>query len=83
MFRILHCLESQLTDGGKFINPTHQPRFIPHKRYFSASGTDFCQRLSKLQGLAQQEGLGKLKKFIIHYLPNAECISSPRCVNLS
>jgi hypothetical protein len=27
------------------------------------SGTHFCQRLSKTQGLVQMEGLGKLKKF--------------------
>jgi hypothetical protein len=30
--------------------------------FFSASGTHFCQRLSKAQGLVRPEGLDKLKK---------------------
>jgi hypothetical protein len=35
-------------------------RFSPQKHNFSASGTQFCWRLSKLQGLVRPEGLGKL-----------------------
>jgi hypothetical protein len=38
----------------------HQPHFNPQKHYyFNVSGTHFCYRLCKPQGLAQSEGLGK------------------------
>jgi hypothetical protein len=33
-------------------------RFTPQKRYSSVSGTHFCSRLSKHQGLVRPEGLG-------------------------
>jgi hypothetical protein len=36
----------------------------PQKHYFYASGTHFCKRLSKPQGLLRPEGLGKLIKII-------------------
>jgi hypothetical protein len=62
MSRTPHCLDSRLTDGGKVVSPTHRPRFTPHKAYFYVSGTDFCQRPSKPQGLVRPEGLGKFKK---------------------
>jgi hypothetical protein len=42
MSRIPHCLDNQLTDGSKVVSPTHRPRFIPQKHYFSASSTHFC-----------------------------------------
>jgi hypothetical protein len=29
MLRIPHCLENQLIDGGKVVNPTRRPRFTP------------------------------------------------------
>jgi hypothetical protein len=62
MLRIPHCLDNRLIDGGKFLSPTHQPRFTPQKHYyFNASGTHFCYRLSKPQGLVRPEGLGKFK----------------------
>jgi hypothetical protein len=54
-------LDSRLTDGRKVVNLTHRPRSTPQK-HFSASGTRFCYRLSKPQGLVRPEGLGKLKK---------------------
>jgi hypothetical protein len=54
MLRIAHCLDSRLTDGGKVVCPTHQPHFTPQKHYFSASGTHFCWRLSKPQGLVRK-----------------------------
>jgi hypothetical protein len=38
--------------------------FTPQKSYFSASGTYFCQRLSKPQDLMLPEGLGKFIKII-------------------
>jgi hypothetical protein len=63
ILRISHCIDSLLTDGGKFVSPTHPPRFTPQK-HFSASGTHFCQRLSKPQGLLRPERLGELKKLI-------------------
>jgi hypothetical protein len=42
MLRIPHCIDSWLTDGGKFVSPTHRPRCAPQKHYFSASGAHFC-----------------------------------------
>jgi hypothetical protein len=41
--------------------------FTPQKHYFYASGTHFCQRLSKSQGLMRPEGLDKFIK-IIHLI---------------
>jgi hypothetical protein len=66
MLRIPHCLDSRLTDGGKFASPTHRPRSTPQKRYCYASGTHFCYRLSEPQGLVRPERLGprKISKFI-------------------
>jgi hypothetical protein len=63
MLRNPRCLHNRLTDGDKVVSPTHRPRSTPLKHYFSATGTRFCYRLSKFQGLVQLEGLGKLKKF--------------------
>jgi hypothetical protein len=63
MLRIPHCLDNRLTDGGKVVSPTHRPQFTPQKHYyFYVSGTHFCYRQSKLQGLVRLEGLGKCKK---------------------
>jgi hypothetical protein len=63
MLRIPHCLDNQLRDGGKVVSPTHQPHFTPQKHYyFYVSGTLFCWRLSKPQGIVWPEGLGKFKK---------------------
>jgi hypothetical protein len=64
MLRIEHRLDNRLTDGGKFVSPTHRLRSTPQKHYFSASGTHFCKRLSKPQGLVRLRGLGKLKNVI-------------------
>jgi hypothetical protein len=80
MLRISHCLDNQLTDGGEVVSPTHRPRSIPHKHYFSASGTHFhwftkpltemSTRSRKVMFLgsrvrpAQLGRLGKLKKYI-------------------
>jgi hypothetical protein len=63
--RILHCLDNRLTDGGKVVSFTHWSRSTPQKHYFSASGTHFCFRLSKPQGLVRLEGIGKLKNPMI------------------
>jgi hypothetical protein len=48
----------------------HRPRSTPHKNYLYASGTHFCQRLSKPQGLVRPEGIGKLKKKLPHWASN-------------
>jgi hypothetical protein len=65
MLRISYCLDNRLTDGGKVVSPTHPPHFTPQKHYyFSVSGSHFCWRLSKPQGLVRPQGLSKLKKFI-------------------
>jgi hypothetical protein len=62
MLRIPYCLDSRFRDGGKVVSPTHQPHFTPQKHYyFYVSGTHFCWRLSKPQGLVWLEGLGKFK----------------------
>jgi hypothetical protein len=62
MLRIPHCLDNRLTDGVKVVISIHPPHFIPQKHYFYVSGTHFCSRLSKPQGLVRPEGLGKFKK---------------------
>jgi hypothetical protein len=63
MLRIPHCLDNRLTDGGKVVSNTHWLNFTPQKHYyFDVSGTHFCQRLSKPQGLVRPQGLGKFKK---------------------
>jgi hypothetical protein len=69
MLRIPHCLDNRLIDGGKVVSPTHQQHFTPQKHYyFNVSGTHFCLRLSKPQGLVQPEGLGKFKKFTYSFV---------------
>jgi hypothetical protein len=34
VLRIPHCLDNQLTDGGKVVSPTHPPHFTPQKHYY-------------------------------------------------
>jgi hypothetical protein len=34
ILRIPHCLDNQLTDGGKVVSPTHPPRFTPQEHYY-------------------------------------------------
>jgi hypothetical protein len=58
MSRILHCLDSRLTDGGKVVSPTHWQRSTPQKHHFSAFCTHFCYRLSEPRGLVLPEGSG-------------------------
>jgi hypothetical protein len=41
--------------------------YTPQKRYFSASCTHFCYRLSIVRGLVRPQGLSKLIK-IIHLI---------------
>jgi hypothetical protein len=43
-----------------FLQFNTRPRSTPQKRYFSASGTNSCLRLSEPQDLVRPEGLGKL-----------------------
>jgi hypothetical protein len=59
---ITNCPDIGLTDGGKVVSLKHRQRSALQKHYSSASGTRFCQRLSKPQGLVLPDGLGKLKK---------------------
>jgi hypothetical protein len=61
MLRIPHCLDNRLTDDGEVASSKQRPRSAPQKYYFSASGTHFCSRLNKPQGLVRLEGLSKLK----------------------
>jgi hypothetical protein len=56
------CQDNRLTHGGEVVSLTRRPRSTPQKHYFSASGTNFCYRLSKPQGLVRPEGLRKFKK---------------------
>jgi hypothetical protein len=65
MLGILHCLDNLLTGGSKVVSPTHRQSSTPQKRDLYASGTHFCQRLSKPQGLVLPEGLGELKSHLI------------------
>jgi hypothetical protein len=73
---IQHCLNNRLIDGGKVVSLTHRPRSSPQK-HISASGTHFCYRLSKPQGLVRQEGSGELKKII--YLLGSRIRDLPEC----
>jgi hypothetical protein len=73
MLRIPHSLDNRLTDGGEVVSLTHWPRSAQHKHSFSASGTHFCYRMSKLQGPVRPEGLGKVKNI---HLPHQ--VSNPR-----
>jgi hypothetical protein len=61
MLRMPQCVDSRLIDGSKVVSPTHQPHFTPQEHYFvfNVSGTHFCYRLSKPQGLVRPEGLDK------------------------
>jgi hypothetical protein len=63
MLRVPHYLDNGLTDGGKIVSPAHPPHFTPHKYcYISVSGTRFCWKLSKPQGLVRPAEIRKLKK---------------------
>jgi hypothetical protein len=63
MLRIPHCLDNRLTDGGKVVSPMHLSHFTPQKHfYLYVYGTNFCLRLSELQGVVRLKGLGKFKK---------------------
>jgi hypothetical protein len=54
--------EGMKVGGGKVVSVTHPPHFTSLKHYyFNVSGTHFCYRLSKPQGLVWSEGLGKFK----------------------
>jgi hypothetical protein len=42
MLMFPHCIDNQLTDGGRLVGPTHWPHSAAQKHYFSTSGTHFC-----------------------------------------
>jgi hypothetical protein len=71
-----HCIESRLTNGGKIISLTCRPPIYSQKYCVCASGTHFCSRLSKRQGLVRPEGLGEVMT-IIHL--TEWCIRSHSC----
>jgi hypothetical protein len=77
MLRIPHCLDNRLTDGGKVLSLTHQPRSSHQKHYFPVSGTHFCQRLTEPQVIVQLVGLGIFKEFI-HLIGYRTC-DFPAC----
>jgi hypothetical protein len=89
MLRIPHCLDNRLIDGRKVVSPTHRPRSTPPKHYFSASGTHFCQRLSKPHSLVRPQGLGKLKTFIhligsrTRDVPVCSIVPQPQCYRVN
>jgi hypothetical protein len=61
VLRIPHSLDNWLTNGREVVNLKHRPRFANKKHFFiSLSGSNFCYRLSKCQGLVRPEGLGNL-----------------------
>jgi hypothetical protein len=64
MQRILHFLDSRLTDDGGVDSFTRRPLSSPQKHFIFTSGTHFCQRLSKPQSTVRLEGLGKLNKTV-------------------
>jgi hypothetical protein len=52
---------------AKRLSALHTGRALVARINVSASGTHFCQRLSKSQGPVRLEGLGKLETFI-HFI---------------
>jgi hypothetical protein len=58
--KLPHCIDNRLTDGGKVVSRTRQPRFT-HKK---SSDTNFCfnDRVNR-RVMVWLEGLSKLKKF--------------------
>jgi hypothetical protein len=77
MLSIPHGLDNWLTDGGKVVSLTRrQPRYSP-ETLLPSSGTHFCQRLSKPQGLVRPEGLGKL--ITIFHLIGSRTRDLPTC----
>jgi hypothetical protein len=78
MLRIPHCLNSRLTDGGKYVNLKRRPPlYSSDTLFFSAFGTHFCERLSKPQDLVQSGVFGKLKK--ITHLIGPQIRGLPAC----
>jgi hypothetical protein len=64
MLRIPHCLDNQLTDGGKVVSPKHRQHFTPQKHdYFYVSDTHL------LEGLVWPEGLNKFEN-LPHWVSN-------------
>jgi hypothetical protein len=61
--RIPQCIDNWPIHCGNVASPTHWHCSVPQKHY-STSGTHFCYRPSKPQGLVRLERLGKLRSFI-------------------
>jgi hypothetical protein len=77
MLRIQHCLDTRVTDDGQVVSPTHQPHFIPRNIIsFNVSGTHFCYRLSKPEGLVRPEGLDSEAVLVFFKLQNTSLKSS-------
>jgi hypothetical protein len=70
---IPHCLNNQLTDGGKVVRPTHRPRSTPQKHYFSASGAFFLSEAEKILG---PNAAGRIRYIEKNHLPHRA--SNPR-----
>jgi hypothetical protein len=68
MLRIPHCIDTRLTNGGEVVSLMHPLPPPPPETIFPFSGTYFCYRPSKPQGLVQLEGLGNVKKYITSVL---------------
>jgi hypothetical protein len=63
MFKIPHCLDNWLTDGGEVVSLTRRPRSTPQKHFFFLFLVLISVIDPRAQGLVWLEGLGKLKKF--------------------
>jgi hypothetical protein len=79
--KIAYHLQSNINCGnphsGKTVSPMPRPLSTGQKHFFSVSGTHFCSRLSKPQGLEKLQGLSYLKE-LIHLIGSRTC-DLPAC----
>jgi hypothetical protein len=66
MLRIKHCVDNRLICVVRLSASCASRAVLPRNIFISVSGNDFCQGLSKRQGLVRLVGLGKLVK-VIHF----------------
>jgi hypothetical protein len=79
MLRTTQCLDSGLTYGGKIVSLENRPRSTLQKHLFSASDTNFCQRLSNPQGLMRVQSARSVSLYMTECLQSADLVlNTPR-----
>jgi hypothetical protein len=80
MLRILHFLDSQLTDGGEIASLTHRPRFTPQKHlllFTFVRGQVNPRATVRLEGLPQPKQLMYLIEPLTRDLPACSTVPEP------